>query len=82
MILQELLKYASENDEVVVYANEKLKFATSNKGIVTGFRVQGCKGCAVMFEGTNWSTWFHAIHDTDKRSKYMSSLSFENKNIL
>jgi hypothetical protein len=78
MTIKELLEYAAKNEVVYVQLETKLKFASSTKGIVGCIRIRegGVTGCGVMFEGTNWETWFHAKDDKDKRSRYMSQLSF------
>lgn len=75
MTFQELLKSCSEGEFPTVQYIGEIRFAKSNIGKVNTVKENGRhKGCAVTFEGLNYSTWFSDSEETDKRTKYMRDL--------
>lgn len=83
MNIQEIITAAKENQQVSVFVDEQIPYTSSRKGVVTNIRLSGCKGIGVRFEGVDYDVWFHEKKDSDKRRRYMDSLSFyENKEQL
>ena len=77
MTFEELLKSVGTGKMPRVEAKIPIKHATTNKGTVVVIKDNGnFRGCAVLFDGMKWDTWFNDLDDADKRSHYMNELEF------
>jgi len=74
MTIEDVFKKCAEIERFpLVSIEEKVRHAESNIGQITQIK---SSGIAVRFEGMTWDSWFWRETQDDKRSKYMSQLSF------
>ena len=79
MTLEELFNHAATTGKLpMVEVDKPVRHAASNIGVVTTIKqTSGYTGVAVRFNGMNYDSWFHAIENPDRRSKYMSELKIK-----